>query len=338
MFNKVMKVDKLPSSLIGACISAVVLVLSGCAMQNVPVSTATTSLVAQSGHAMGGQQPVSNAIVTLWKAGTAGYGEAASSLYTTSTDASGIFDLTGKYSCASGDMLYLTAYGRSSNVGAGSNSAIGLMAALGECTAAQATPSVYINEASTNASLFALQQFVSVPYGTSGLNAIIGGTIPLNISAPTSNSVGLVNAFATTNRLFGATVNGIPTTYSLTATINSIPAVVTVTPPYLTLATLANILASCINTQDAATTVSAACGSLFSAAKPATQSMAPADTIEVAVDMAIKPNQRWRFLFRAVWDEHVFRAIPAGPECCALQLGAPIQYARSDCDRLLRFT
>jgi hypothetical protein len=187
-------------------------------------------------------------------------------------------------------MLYMTAYGGSSNVGTGSNSAIGLMAALGECTAVQATPSVYVNEATTIAGIFALQQFASVPYGTSGLNAVTGSTVPLNIGAPTSNYVGLVNAFATTNHLSGATVNGIPQSYSLTATINSSPAVVTATPPYLTIATLANILASCVNTQDGTSTVSTTCSNLFTYAKPSTQALAPADTIEAALDMAINPT------------------------------------------------
>ncbi len=290
MFHEWMKAYKLQSSLGGICISATVLALSGCAMGVAPVSSARIALSTQTGHAMGGQQPVSGAIVTLWKAGTTGYGQGATSLYTTSTDASGGFNLTGKYSCASGDMLYMTAYGGSSNVGTGSNSALGLMAALGECTAVQATPSVYVNEATTIASIFALQQFASVPYGTSGLNALTGSSVPLNIGAPTSNYVGLVNAFATTNHLSGATVNAIPTSYSLTATINSTPALVTATPPYLTIATLANILASCVNTQDGTSSVSTACNNLFLYAKPSSQSLAPADTIEVALDMAINPT------------------------------------------------
>jgi hypothetical protein len=242
---------------------------------------------------MGGQQPVSNSTITLWKAGTTGYGQGASSLYTTSTDANGYFDLTSHYSCASGDQLYMTAYGGSSSAGAGANGSIGLMAALGECTVVKATASIGINEATTVAGMTALQQFTKVTFGTSGNASLLASStnVPLNIGTSSTNLIGLSNAFATVNNLAPATLApALPTTYTRTATVAGSTATVTVTSPAAKVATMANILASCVNTNDTSGAPSSNCTSLFTAVKPSTQTSAAADTIQAALDLAINPT------------------------------------------------
>ncbi len=266
---------------------AISLVASGCSM-GIPASSVQVVATAhQAGRAMGGQQPVSGAVVTLWKAGkTTSYGQGAVSLYSTQTDAAGNFNLTGGYTCGAGDQLYITAYG--GDPGGGPNSANGLAAALGDCTVVQATPFIVINEATTVATIFALQQFAKVTYGTSGLATVMAGGLPLNIGAPASNVVGLTNAFLTVNNLAPATsAPTIPQSYSRSATINGTSTTMVVTPPYAKIATLANILASCVNSNDAGSANSSICSTLFTSVKPASQASLPADTIQAALDMAI---------------------------------------------------
>jgi parallel beta-helix repeat protein len=271
------------------CLSLASLV--GCAFApQVLSTTATPSRAAQMGNIMGGQQPVSSATVTVWKAGSSGYGQGATSLYTTTTDRYGMFDLTGHYACVSGDMLYLTSYGGSSNSGAGNNSAIGLMGALGECTAVKALPYVYISEATTIAGLTALQAFASVTYGTSGTSSLLASGIPLNIGTTAVNSTGLINGFALANTIQPITLSSISQSSSGTQTLFGISVSTAIVPQYAKLATLANILAGCVNTQDSATGVSVACTTLFQAAQPSGQSSAPADTIQVALNLASNPS------------------------------------------------
>jgi hypothetical protein len=282
----------IPGALV-AVASVASIALTGCGAVTAAAPTSSLALSAQSGRAMGGQQPVSNSTITLWKAGTTGYGVGASPLYTTSTDANGYFDLTSHYSCASGDQLYVTAYGGSSSAGAGTNGSIGLMAALGECNAVKATPSIGINEATTVASMTALQQFTKVTFGTSGSASLAASStnVPLNIGTSSTNLVGLTNAFATVNNLAPAALApALPLTYARTATVAGSSATVTVTSPAAKVATMANILASCVNTNDTSGAPSSSCTSLFTSVKPTTQTFAAADTIQAALDLATNPS------------------------------------------------
>jgi parallel beta-helix repeat protein len=265
--------------------------LIGCAVAPQVLSTTSNpNRAAQVGNIMGGQQPVSSATVTVWKAGGSGYGQGATSLYTTTTDQYGMFNLTGHYACVSGDMLYLTSYGGSSNSGAGNNSAIGLMGALGECSAVKAYPYVYINEATTIAGLSALQAFASVNYGTSGSSSLLDSGVPLNIGTTTTNAMGLINGFALANTIQPITLNAISQSSSGNQALFGSSVSASGITQYAKLATLGNILAGCVNTQDSAGTVSAACSTLFQAAQPSGQSSAPADTIQVALDLAANPS------------------------------------------------
>lgn len=136
-----------------------------------------------------------------------------------------------------------------------------MMAAVGTCSgAATEYPSITINEVTTVATVWALQQFMT--------DAVTIGTSPTNLT-------GLSNAFLQVPNL----VN-IPTGVALTQT----PAGNGTTPKRV-INTLANILASCINSSGS---TSPQCSGLFSQATPFAQTPAT-DTVKAAWYIAKTP-------------------------------------------------
>lgn len=229
-----------------------------------------TSLVAAQGRIMGGQQPVAGATIQLYTVSTSAAGGAATPLIAstvTSSDGTGVggnagnnynamplgeFTMTGTYSCSSATQVYLTATG--GNAGAGNNTNLALMAALGPCSALPSIAFLNINELTTVAAAYAL-----APFMTDGLH----------VGASGSNPTGLVNAF----RMAGTLVN------FQTGAIASASAGVGV--PAGRLNTIADILAACVNSTGAAS--SAACTTLSSATRSA-------NTIGAALAMAKNPG------------------------------------------------
>jgi streptogramin lyase len=184
---------------------------------------------------MGGQQPVTGATIQLYTVGTTGTAAASAPLLTSSvtTDANGMFSITGKYSCSSATQVYITATGGSA--GAGTNADISLMAALGACSSLTSSLFININELSTIAADYALAPFMA-DYA--------------HIGATGSNPTGLVNAFKMATTLVNYQAGAVATAAS------------GVSLPITRLNTLANILSSCINGTAAAST--AACTTLLS--------------------------------------------------------------------------
>ncbi len=122
----------------------------------------------------GGQNPIVEAHVYLYAANTTGYGNASISLlqptsgtvedingnYYYPTQSGGKFNIAGDFTCPSaGSQVYLYAVGGDPGLGDGTNSAIGLMAALGTCGALSSDPYVVINEISTVATAYAIAGF-----------------------------------------------------------------------------------------------------------------------------------------------------------------------------------
>ncbi len=135
-----------------------------------------------SGVMASGTTPITNASVQLWAAGSTGYSMGATAVGSpvTTNATTGAFAIP--YDCSTlvtpGDQLYLVATGTQSNVV--------LMSALGSC--ATLSGSYIVNEATTVASAYALQQFMAAD-----------GTI-----GAAGNSVsykGLSNAFKTVSNL-----------------------------------------------------------------------------------------------------------------------------------------
>lgn len=215
--------------------------------------------------------------VYLMAANTTGYGSAALSLLSpTSTGLSdsigayvltapdGSFSITGDYSCQANTQVYVLALG--GNPGAGANSAAGFMQALGNCptngTFASTKPFIYLNEISTVASAYAMAGFA------------VDAT-HVSSSGSTLAQAGISNAFLTYNNL--ATPD---TGVALTATPANNGIV-----PQKTINTIANILASCVNSTGP---TSATCTTLFANAKSG--SITPTETVTAAINIAHNPG------------------------------------------------
>jgi hypothetical protein len=283
-----MTIQRSPANL-GLPMKAVVLgilglFLSGCGFGTGPVTSTRLSSTSSTSQAMtgsvhGGQQPVTGAVVTLWAAGVTGTGAASYGAHATLV-ASTVSDLNGNFSfntagvspCTAGQYLYVTAVG--GNTGSGINTSSAMMAALPTpCGAATAGTFVFVNEASTVAAVWALQQFMSISPG---------GATPWQIGAPSTNVTGLANAFLLTSNLVNVASGQSATSATsnkVTSIVNGVVYTTTVNPDYLKINTLADILAYCINS------TGNLCGALFSDVTPGSSS-APTDTIQAAYYLA----------------------------------------------------
>jgi hypothetical protein len=272
-----------PCSQLALLLAAVA--LTGCANMTTTALDDTSAQSNLSGIVHGGRQPVANATVTLWAAGNRGYGSTATSLATTTTDASGTFAFqpTPGYTCpamistTTSQYLYLTVSGGQPTTGI-TNAQAAFLLALGSCSAVKAAnPTVNIDELTTVASITALQQFFK-PDTTNGLGSI--GTSPGNIT-------GLANAMALVPNMVNTTTGQsfATTTASGAVTGFTTNPTVTITPEQSKLDTMADILAACVNTSGSNAITPTACNTLYANAGSAT----PLDTLQAAYYMATTP-------------------------------------------------
>ena len=255
-------------------LAALSTLLTGCATSLTSTTTqpAATLLGATlQGNVHGGQQPVAGATIQLYATGSApgaaGYGSAASPLIasTVTTNARGGFTITGAYTCPSSTApVYIVATG--GNSGFTVNPNIALMAALGPCGNLTSSTFVSMNELTTVAAVYALAPFMT---GTTNAYTTIGTS--------SGNAVGLANAMADSATLVNAGSGGYPTTPGVTLPIPLIN-------------TLADILASCINSGGGSYNDGTSCGTLFFNSNPGgTASTAPTDTITALMNIAQHP-------------------------------------------------
>jgi hypothetical protein len=250
----------LKSSLAAVAIAA----LTGCAgsmPSNFGIEPTVPGTLHASGKVYGGQNPVSGSTIQLYTVGTTGLKSASTALIASpgTTDASGSFNITAKYSCTGttpGTQVYIVASGGDS--GSGNNANLTLAAALGSCSyllSNAANVDIFINEITTVAAAYALAPFA---------------TDLTHIGASGSNPNGLVNAFANAQLIanYSTGVAGGP----------SLPAGATV--PTAEINTLGNILAACANSNG---TPSGGCNALFSAT-------GATDTFDAALAMAKNPG------------------------------------------------
>jgi streptogramin lyase len=230
------------------------------------------------GMVHGGSQPISGATIQLYAAGTTGYGTGATALLSTpvTSDASGNFSITGDYTCPSStSQLYIVGTGGNPGLSPGTNNAASvLMTALGPCTlyGSQYTLNpnsfIFINEATTVASVYALAPFMTP------------GTTQVGTSS--TNTLGLANAFLSVQNLVNTTT-GAP--LATTPAGNGIV-------PQAELDTLANILASCVNSNG----VSSTCASLQAASTPA-GGTAPTNVLQAIYNIATNPASQIAALY-----------------------------------------
>jgi hypothetical protein len=225
------------------------------------------------GHVHGGQQPVSGAAVQLYAAGTTGYGIGAVSLLSTPTmsDANGNFTITGASPCPSStSQLYIVATGGNPGLSSPTNNAsLALMAAIGPCifngTQYISNPNLFVNvdEVTTVASVYALAGFIDPSTSQIGASA--------------SNSIGIANAFKTAPNLVNITAGqSLATTPAGNGTV-----------PQAEINTLADIIATCVNSSGSGPE----CSALFTAATPSGGS-APTNTLQAMFNIATHPSQQ----------------------------------------------
>lgn len=259
--------------------SSSVLLLSGCSSAfKSPLTPSSTAMEVNgvNGHVHGGQQPVTGSTIQIYEVSAAGsgYGAAATPVQqggvtvTTTTDSSGDWAYP-TYTCASSsDELYVLATGGNPGLSAGTNNAaLALVAALGPCSNISNVGFVVINEVSTVATAYSLAGFM---------------TDATHVGTSTTNTVGLTNAFATFNNLenLGTGQALTVTPAYATAPTNASPDEFRSIVPYDTINTIADILATCVNTNGSGS----ACSSLFAVTGDVT------DTTAAALYLAHNPS------------------------------------------------
>ena len=205
----------------------------------------------------------------------------AMSLLTTAvtSDATGSFTITGDYVCpSSASQLYIVATGGNPGLVAGTNNrALALMAALGSCSlhggqyTLDPNSFISINEATTVASVYALAAFM--------------GGDATHVGTSSSNLLGLANSFEIVNNLVNTTTGA---ALAVTPAGNGVA-------PQATINTLANVLASCVNSNG----TGAACSALFAAATPSGGTV-PTDTLQAIYNIASHPGSQVSALFGLV--------------------------------------
>jgi len=209
-----------------------------------------------------GSNPVSGAAISFYAAGSSGPGLSASNLLgtqTVTTDAAGRFAIPGFQCASSTTQVYLVGRGGSpSATSSGSNSALVMLAALGDCGSVSTSTTVVMNEVTTVAAAWALSQFI-------GTNAAIG--------ANATNATGLRNAFLTAANLADTSKGTTPGP--------GLPANTTLETAKLD--TLAAALWSCNQPVN-----STACAKLFSAVTSA--SGTPGNTLDAALSVIRNPG------------------------------------------------
>jgi hypothetical protein len=260
-------------------------------------TTATPGSVtgaAITGKVHGGQQPIVGAHVYLMAANITGYGgpgiapstlNASLSLLTPATgrtdtlgsyvltDAAGNFTITSDYTCLAGQQVYLYTLG--GNPGSGTNASAALLAALGSCPSGGTFPAsqnVFVNEVTTIAAAYAFAGFASDATHVSSSGTPLAQT-------------GIANAFANaTNLVNPQTGAALTTTPAGNGTVQT-----------ARIYTLANILASCINSDG---TSSSPCPTLFSNTPSTTTTpVTPTDTATAAINIAHNPTSNVSALY-----------------------------------------
>jgi hypothetical protein len=269
--------------------------LTGCALTptatTVPDPNAPTAL---HGQALGGQQPIANALVYLYQAGTTGYGQGSELLASATTNSQGSFQFTAQYQCpTSNPPVYLLVSGGSPGLpNQLPNGSIVLAAGLGSCSASK-TENVSINEVTTAVTAFALSHYFTTTLGGEVFSDSFGSTTANTPSLALSNS----STIQTLVNLATGTVK--PKTAQTTiesAKINSV----------------ANTLAACVNSYGGSTNNSP-CATLFADTTPPGSTTAPTDTLQAAVQMALYPNQNVAALYKLASATPPFVGLSSAP-------------------------
>jgi hypothetical protein len=267
------------------------------------------SSAALQGIVHGGDNPISGAHIQIWAVGTTGSGSAATPLLTSgavTTGSDGSFTIaSGNYTahsitsaCSAGStQWYMTAYsGNPGNGDSDLNPDAELAVALGSCGNLTSSTDIVINEVSTAAAAYALGQFFGVKSTADSTDNPNGDGFGTSSSSGQAYT-GITNAMATAMSLSCSvtssacsTPTGAPvSTITYTGTASTVTGdQITVTPEATKLATTANILAACVQSDPLGVGGSTACTTLL--ADVAYSGAPVADTLQAAVNMSLNPT------------------------------------------------
>jgi streptogramin lyase len=230
-----------------------------------PTPTANYAGTPFSGTVLAGTTPLIGAKVQVYAAGTAGNGSAGTALLTTAltSGANGGFMLPA-YTCPlSNSVVYAVATGGSLTPTGPANTAAELAAVIGTCNSVSSA-NVVIDEATTVATAFAMQQFIA----TGGLGT--GG----KLGATATNASGISLAAATALNLVNTATGQAPGA--------AFPS--SGTAPVARMNTLANLLHACV----VGSASSTSCTQLETAT--AVSGTTPTNTLDAMVNLAKQPG------------------------------------------------
>jgi hypothetical protein len=211
----------------------------------------------------------------MYAVGTGGDGSAATPLFGTPliSDAGGKFDFAGAFTCPSGNALvYMVATGGDPGTNPETvNPQLNLMVALGRCGDITATSNVTINEVTTVAAVWSLAPFMHAADA---------------VGASASNDAALAAAFSAATLLVNPA----------TGTIPGANAPSDATLPVAEINTLADILASCVQSFGGTAGDGSVCGKLFDSTTSSGEA-APTNIIAAALGLANNPGQHAAELF-----------------------------------------
>lgn len=300
------------SKLLATIATTAALALAGCGanVQSAGPSDATAA-VNIAGHVHGGVFPIEGATIRLMETQSNGYGGAAVTLATTTSDQNGYFNFTypsGGWTCPTGQYTYITVTsGYTVNLGTTTDNndviQVGVIGACSYLAASEvANVNVFVSELSTVAAAYALGNFITVNDSTPG-QQIVNISAPANNNSTTPGCTGTGTAMScTANGLGHAFTNAITLVDSVryngtfpTGQANQYNAA----QPYYSsvpqqiINTIGNILQSCVDSVGGSS-----CGTLFSyttAPSGATDTnctggTAPENTLEAVLNMARYPT------------------------------------------------
>jgi hypothetical protein len=269
---------------------AVTMTATAHADQNTTTQASVTITSAGTGPALNGivtagAQPVAGTVVQLFEAGTSGYGSKATALTspnstsTVVTDSNGNFTIPAGYSCTTTtSQVYVVAIGGS--VGANQpNTDLAMMTALGPC--GNLNSQIFlVNEVTTVASVWPLAPFASN-------DPLTGKSSYQYLGASSTNTAGLIDAFATVNNLVDIS----------TGQARFVVPAGNATVPYVEINSMADILNACTSTSGGSEGDGSACGDLLADTDPLSYnslyySTPPKDTLQAAFNIAQHPASR----------------------------------------------
>jgi len=243
------------------------ILLSGCG-QNIGTSAVASGNNDLHGSVHGGQQPITGATIQLYAVGTTGDGSAATPLIgsTVTTDVNGFFTITGLFTCpTASSLVYLLASNGNPGLTTGTNNtAIQLLAALGKCNTLSGATFISVNEVTTVAAVAALASYT---------------TSAKAIGSAKSDASGLSTSFTLASEYANTTAGSSPGT--------SVPA--GDSAPIQQINSLANIIATCVNSSGGTAGDGSSCGNLFVYSTPSGGS-APTDVTAALLNIFNNPN------------------------------------------------